>query len=271
MRSTIGFAGLALALIFPGALRAETINCTDVTGVPAFITAPGIYCLKSSLTSEIHIQADDVVLDLNGYVLDTSNWGASAGISSYDRQNITIRNGTVRGFHTAIQLDGKKSRGHLIEYMRLTDNAGPGVSVSGDGSVVRHNMLINNGYAPGAGARYGLLAVGDGIHIADNQVVETGVGATNEVVGIRVGGSGIAIERNVVSNAEIGPHDSRGILVSGTPGMGRNSVVNNRVVNMKLGIWNSSGIAVFMDNTVGGATAAPFLGGVMAGTTNTSF
>jgi hypothetical protein len=132
-------------------------------------------------------------------------------------------------------------------------------------------MLINNGYAPGAGARYGLLANGNGIHIADNQVMETGVGASNEVVGIRVGGSGVAIERNVVSNAEIGPHSSRGILVSGTPGMGRNSVVNNRVVNMKLGIWNSSGSAVFMDNTVGGATIAPFLGGVMAGTTNTSF
>jgi len=267
---TIRSVGLALALIVPGAAaHAETNNCTEIMSSPFIISSPGIYCLKNSLTGAIYIQASDVVLDLNGHVLDSSSPGASAGVLAVDRWNITVRNGTIRGFHTAVQLDGAKSRSHLIEYLRLADNSGTGVSVRGDGSVVRHNMLINNGYAAGPGARFALLANGDGMHIAHNQVVESGVGATNEVVGIRIGGSGVAVERNVVSNAEIGAHNSRGILVSGGA-TGRNSVVDNRVVNMKIGIWSSSGSAVFMDNTVGGATT-PFFGGVMAGTTNTSF
>ena len=268
---TIRYIGLALALIVPGAaVHAETNNCTEIMSSPFIISSPGIYCLKNSLTGAIYIQASDVVLDLNGHVLDSSSPGASAGVIALDRQNITVRNGTIRGFHTAVQLDGASSRSHRVEYLRLADNSGTGVSVRGDGSVVRHNMLINNGYAAGPGARFALFASGDGIHIVDNQVIESGVGATNEVVGIRVAGSGVAIERNVVSNAELGPHNSRGILILAS---GRNSVVGNRVVNMLYGIMNGSGFggtAIFMDNTVGGAKL-PFSGGVMAGTTNFSF
>lgn len=270
MRSTLRFVGLALALIVPTtAAHAETNNCTEITGVPAFITAPGIYCLKNSLTSAIHVMANDVVIDLNGHVFDGTG---GAGIHAFDRQNITVRNGTIRGFGTAVQLDGTASRGHRIERLRITDNAGAGISVTGDGSVVRHNTLINNGYASTPGAKYGLLAFGDGIHIADNQIIETGVGATGEVVGIRLHGSGVAVERNVISNAAVGPHNSRGILLFSS---GSNSVVGNRVANMLIGIINAScptcvGPAVFMDNTVGGAKL-PFSGGVMAGTTNTSF
>jgi len=266
VRSTARSAGLAFALIFAAAAHAETTDCTEINTVPFIITAPGIYCLKNSLTGAIHVQANDVVIDLNGHVFESGSPGAGAGVLAVDRANITVRNGTIRGFNTAIQLVGAKSRGHLIERLRLADNSGSGVIVQAEGAVVRHNMLLNNGYASGPGARFALLSIGNGTHVADNQVIESGVGATGEVVGIRIGGSGVAVERNVVSNEAIGPHLSRGILVSG----GTNSVVGNRVVNMKIGIFNTGGTAVFMDNTVGAATT-PFLGGVMAGTTNTSF
>jgi hypothetical protein len=254
-------------LVSAAAARAETNNCIEIMSSPFIISAPGIYCLNNSLTGNITVNADDVVLDLNGHVLESGTPGAGAGVLAGDRTNITVRNGTVRGYHTAIQLVGAKSRGHLIERLRIADNSGTGIFVQAEGAVVRHNMLLNNGYASGPGARYALLATGAGVHVADNQVIESGLSATGEVVGIRIGGSGVAVERNVISNEVIGPHSSRGILISGG---GTNSVVGNRVVNMKIGIYNSGGAAVFMDNTVGGATA-PFLGGVMAGTTNTSF
>jgi hypothetical protein len=273
VRSTIGFAGLAFALIVPSAaLRAETTKCTEIMSTPYVIPAPGIYCLNNSLTGSINIQASDVVLDLNGHVLQSATPGSGSAVSAFDRANITVRNGTIRGYHTAIQIGGRGSRSHLIERLRITDSADNAILLEGDGSVVRHNMLLNNGYDPGPGARFVLYAGGDGIHIADNQVVESGIGATGEVVGIRTNGSGVAVERNVVSNAEVGTHYSRGIIVNGSASA-RNSVVGNRVVNMKIGIMNGFGFAgpaVFMDNTVGGAST-PFAYGVMAGTTNTSF
>ena len=274
MRSTIRSVGLALALAVPGAaVYAETTDCTVITSAPFIIPAPGIYCLRNSLVGNISIQASDVVLDLNGHVLESAKLGSGSGINAFERANITIRNGTVRGFNTAIQIGGPKlSRSHLIERLRLLDNAEGAMSVEGDGSVVRHNMLLNNGFSASGGARFILFAGGDGNHIADNQIVESGIGAVGEVVGIRTNGSGVAVERNVISNAEIGTHHSRGIIVVGAA-TARNSVVGNRIVNMKIGIMNgfgTSGPAVFMDNTVGGATT-PFFFGVMAGSTNTSY
>jgi len=276
MRSTIRSVGLALALAIPAAAHAdESTLCTDITSAPYSITAPGIYCLKNSVTGDISIQADDVVLDLNGHVIEPLKPGLGSGVWATDRANITVRNGTIRGFHYGIQFAGSKgSRNHLLEHLKITDSLDSAIILYGDGSVVRRNMLLNNGFDTGPGARFVLYAQGTGIHIADNQIVESGIGVTvNEVVGIRTNGSGIAVERNVVSNAEIGPHNSRGIIVNGSA-TARNSVVGNRIVNMKIGIMNgfgSAGPAVFMDNTVGGATFGAFFGGVMAGTTNTSF
>jgi hypothetical protein len=274
VRSTIGLAGLAFALIVPSAaLRAETTKCTEIMSTPYTIPSPGIYCLNDSLTGTISIEASDVVLDLNGHVLQSSSPGVGFAVRAQDRANITIRNGTIRGYNMGIYLGGMRgSRSHLIERLRITDNSGSAIAVWGDGSVVRHNTLLNNGYEAGSGARFILYAGGNGIHVADNQVIDSGVGAINEVVGIRTDGSGVAVERNVVSNAEIGPHNSRGILVNGG-GTARNSVVGNRIVNMKIGIMNgfgTAGPAVFMDNTVGGAST-PFFFGVLAGSTNTSY
>jgi hypothetical protein len=273
MRSTIRSVGLALALAVPAAAHAETTLCTFISSAPFTIVSPGIYCLKDSVHGGISIHADDVVLDLNGHVIEALKPGSGSGVTAFDRANITVRNGTIRGHHYGIQISGKGSRSHLLEDLKITDSMDSAIVLYGDGSVVRRNMLLNNGFDTGPGARFVMFAQGNGIHIADNQVVESGIGVTvNEVVGIRTNGSGIAVERNVVSNAAIGTHNSRGIIVNGVA-TARNSVVGNRIVNMKIGIMNgfgTAGPAVFMDNTVGGATT-PFFFGVMAGTTNTSF
>lgn len=64
------------------ALRAETVGCTPVTSLPATIADPVIYCLTGNLATSmtlgnaaIEIAASNVVLDLNGWILD----GAAAG------------------------------------------------------------------------------------------------------------------------------------------------------------------------------------------------
>src|SRR6266571_814513 len=101
---------VTLALMFGAApARAETVNCTAITSLPAVITVQGIYCftgdLATGITSgnAIDIQTNNVVLDLNGFKLGGLAAGPgtqASGIHAFDRQNLTIKNGTVRGFLT---------------------------------------------------------------------------------------------------------------------------------------------------------------------------
>jgi parallel beta-helix repeat protein len=262
----IGFILFSLSL--STAAQAETTICTQITSSYT-ISAPGIYCLSGSISGSIQINASDVEFDLNGHALDGLN-STGTGIYAVNRNNITVRNGTIRGFQTGVQIDGKGS-GHLFEHLRVMDNGGIGISMNGSGSIVRNNAFLRNGGNPGAGARWAIRAVGTGVHVHDNEVVDTGVGITpNEVVGINVSGTGVVVERNVVSNTAVGSVNSRGIAVLSS---GKNTVVGNRIVNTTIGILSSNtfgGTTLFMDNTVGGAPT-PFIGGIMAGSTNYSF
>src|SRR5262245_63933691 len=95
----------------PVRARAETVNCTAVTALPAVIDSSGVYCLTGSLITSmtsgtaIDIQASNVVLDLNGFRLDGTSAGqatSAIGIHSGTAENITVRNGIVRGFSVGI-------------------------------------------------------------------------------------------------------------------------------------------------------------------------
>ncbi len=114
-------------------VRAETVNCTPINTVPAVITLPGVYCLTKSLVTSmtsgnaIDIQANNVVFDMNGHRLGGLGAGLGTnarGIYANNRQNITIRNGTVRGFLIGIFLEGSSGQGHLIEDVRADQNTG---------------------------------------------------------------------------------------------------------------------------------------------------
>ena len=106
------FALIALTLIAPA--QAETVNCTAITSLPYTISTQGVYCLTDHLSTAITtgnaitINTNNVVLDLNGFKLGglSAGLGTQAhGIYAYQRQNITIKNGTVRGFFIGIYLD----------------------------------------------------------------------------------------------------------------------------------------------------------------------
>jgi hypothetical protein len=99
--------------------------------------------------------------------------------------------------------------------------------------------------------------------------VNPGVGSQNETGGYRVFDTiGAVIENNMVSNTTpqqgvvYGIHVlfSRGTVVSG-----------NRVANMNVGILNREGGAIFVDNSVYGATQVIWSGGTLVGTTNVAF
>ncbi len=83
-----------------------------------------------------------------------------------------------------------------------------------------------------------------------------------------VSAPGAVVEDNVVSNAAPSSTPSAGIVFLSSD---RITAVGNRIVNMREGIAFRSSTGIYMDNTVGGATVAPYAGGTAAGSTNFSF
>jgi hypothetical protein len=138
-----------LALGQSAPAHAETQNCTAITSLPAVIAVQGVYCLIGDLTTgmtsgnAIDIQTNNVVLDLNGFKLGGLAAGpgtTTRGIHAADRQNITIRNGTVRGFLYGIALTTTgASQGHVVEDIRADQNTYVGMAIDGSGNIVRHN------------------------------------------------------------------------------------------------------------------------------------
>ena len=124
----IKYLTLTMLLLTTSSAWAETIDCTAITTLPTTITVQGIYCLTGDLATSmtsglaIDIQTNNVTIDLNGWKLGGLAAGAgtgTVGIFAWARKNITIRNGTIRGFYRGILLnDGSPytaSQGHLIE------------------------------------------------------------------------------------------------------------------------------------------------------------
>jgi hypothetical protein len=265
-----GFALLALAL--STAARAETINCTVIGNLPFQITAPGIYCLHSSLNvagDGIIILSDDVVVDLNGHAI--TGTGHSTGVQStseYNR-NIIVRNGAIRRFSRGVDIgQGGFGGGVVVEDLRIDAHAKFGILARGRAAIVRRNQVVQNGIT-GDGQRFGIWVEGPGSIVADNQVVDIGLGAPGQADAIRVlYGAGTVIERNVITNSGPAGGMGKGIHFQSSPG---GAAVGNRISGWAVGIeFDSGSNGIYMDNTVGGAVT-PFLGGTPAGRTNFSF
>ena len=239
--------GLGLTLC--GEVAAETRNCIAVPAVPHTIAAPGVYCLTRDLRLDrtsgiaIRVDADDVVLDLNGHLLDGVNWGVdteAAGVFAMERRNLTIRNGTVRGFRIGIWLSGRHPYtawgGHQITDIRADQNRSSGIRVDGRGSIVERNLVVDTvATAMDAGA-WGIYVLGPGNRVVDNDIVR-----------VRSRGNAFA----------------GGIRVENLPG---NLVVSNRVSDVAYGIW-FDGDGEYRDNLTT-AVETRYVGGTDVGNNN---
>jgi hypothetical protein len=248
-------AAATLLLVLSMSARSEITACTEIAALPMTIVTPGIYCLKTDLSATsggITVATDDVVIDLNGHLLDGSSLGPTStqnGIFASGRRHITVRNGAIRGFRWGIRLTGPlQTEGygeHLVEKLRLDHNYSTGIEVWGDKSVIRENVVMST--AGSTIGQRGIFVRGRISRITDNEVLDTVEGPTTSAYGINGENALMAVvERNTVHNVALGPNASFGISV----GAG-SVVINNRVINMRTGIL-FSGIA--MDNVVGGAT-----------------
>ena len=300
-------AALVSVFVFSPTARAETTQCTPITTIPTTITTQGIYCLNGNLAGSlatgkaITIDTNNVTIDMNGYKLGNLGAGPGTnawGIYAYQRKNITIRNGIIRGFYYGIGLNDDPpyttSSGHLIEDVRLDGNIYMGIGILGSGNTARNNQVINTGTSANA---YGIYAAGLGARVLNNDVTDTeGSGtayavfldysAGSVVEGNRIsnvissgsyaygvslsGSSGSVVEGNRISNVSPGGGGSAtGIQLS--TGSNNVTVSDNRIAGVvNNGIFYiTSSTGIYMNNTVSGVPT-PFFGGTPAGTTNHS-
>jgi nitrous oxidase accessory protein NosD len=221
IRSNLGsFFILALAMLLgtPGVAHAAESydNCTGfITSLPAVITTEGTWCLKKDLSTAItsgvaiNVSAHNVTIDCNDFKLgglaagmDTQTWGISEG----NRHAVIVRHCNIRGFFLGVAFFG--GSGHLIEDNRFDGNTDVGISVGGDGSIVRRNIVANSGKSTQNSDSYG-IAVDTSVDVLDNTV--SGVVA-------RSGGNGLAVGISVAANdpdGSISGNRVRGILKDG--------------------------------------------------------
>ncbi len=268
MKRFMTLMALATALMATPA-KAETTECTVIDSIPIIITVQGIYCLKGNLATSltsgnmIDVQTNNVTIDMNGFKLGGLAAGAGTlanGIFAFNRRNITIRNGSIRGFFFGIFLQGSAatSSGHLLEDLRLDGNRNVGAFVVGTGNIIRNNQVVNTG--PGDNST---LAVGLFINSSDDSVVEGNVIAsvfeTSQSIGILVQSSSlIEVRNNTVLRTEDATNN-RGIALNGADDV---TIIGNRILNPAttgdFGITDLGGSTDIncIDNIIAGYTTA---------------
>jgi nitrous oxidase accessory protein NosD len=225
----------------------------------------------------IEITTDNVVINLNGHRLDGLAAGLSTnamGIYAFQRKNITIKNGTIRGFAYGIVLDDivapyTASQGHIIENIRADMNTTLGIGVLGQGSLIRNNMVVKTGDpANEIDVIIGIGVKGPGVRVLNNDIIETREKTNHSAYAICIlEAPGAVVENNRIGNASLGDGTSVGIYIFKSDKV---LVINNRLTTMNYGIWylfgSSSG--KFRDNLT---YDAPFPGvhsGTDAGNNN---
>lgn len=216
---------LAAAVLLASPAVAFAQDCTEITAVPATISASGKYCLAKDFTinsttaKAITINANDVTLDCQNHMLKntaTSNAGTSAGIFLNSRNNVVVQHCRVLGgFQIGIDLFQNQAVGNKNYYIQVQDNyiAGPFWT--------------------------GIRAYGSALEITGNKIYDIGGQLNQYAIGIRVGGS--------TATGAFKMHIVRDNMVIGT----------NSPYSASYGIFSDGTVGgAFLDNGIAGTTAA---------------
>jgi parallel beta-helix repeat protein len=277
------FAVLTLGFLLssPEAL-AETTQCTAITSLPTTISTQGIHCLTGNLATNlasgnaIEITVNNVTIDMNGFKLGNLAAGSGTearGIFAFQKKNITIRNGIIRGFLHGIWLKDDfpftTSSGHLIEDIRADGNTQVGLLVNGTGNVVRNNQVVNTGGTTVSSDAGGIVVEGPGTRVINNDVTGTAASSGDSFGFFMDNANNSVVEGNRVSNTSADSGASTGIyIVDSSNAM----VVNNRIATADNGVFYSSAgggsTGKYRDNITDGIAAAAYTGGTDIGNNN---
>lgn len=222
--------------------QAETVNCTPiVTPPPLAISVPGVYCLTGNITTSlatqraINIISDNVVLDLNGYTL-SNTFGVTTeanGVRVNKVKNVTVKNGTIRGFYTAIEIDDtlpSVSSGNLVEDIRADRNFFAGIIIEGTNNIARDNHIIATGGTTVTSPVPGLSALGIGVLGIANRVANNDIISVTTTTAFLTAGIGLAFGNdNLLAENRISDADNGITFLFGGTGEYRDNLTTNVV------------------------------------------
>jgi len=253
------------------AAAATSDGCTAITSLPLNISSGGVYCFIGSLSTSgdgITIAADNVTINMNGWTLDGSGAGIATtrfGIFADQKKNITIRNGTIHGFQTAILLQDFSltiSSGHLIEDIRADNNTYIGFWVMGNGNIMRRNQVVNTGGSTNMGftSAYGIVSYGFGGRLISNDIIGTSASSTGSHSVYLFDSDGSVIEGNRIDDATSDTGSAYGVYISSSDHV---LVVGNRLTSAQFGVLYDTSTGKFRDNLTSNVGTA-FTGGTDA-------
>ena len=235
------FSTLLLLTAARSAHAAESYdNCTGfITSVPATIGTQGTWCLKQDLATTITsgnaitVTTNNVTIDCNDFKLGGLAAGAGTltnGIVAAASFNTIVRHCNIRGFYIGIYFYGGGG-GHFVEDNRFDGNTAYGLSVAGDGSVVRRNRIFDTGDSTATSNAFGIDVTGS-VDVVDNTITS---------VVARSGGNGSATGIHTDQNpgGRIVGNGVNGLIKDGT---GVIKAINNS---------NSGRIALHHNDVVG--------------------
>ncbi len=219
----------------------------------------------------IEIQTNNVTIDLNGWKLGGLAAGAGTqtnGIYAFQRKNITIKNGIIRGFFRGIWLDDNSpfttSQGHLIEDIRADKNTWIGFVISGRGNIVRRNQVVDTGGSSVSGSADGIIFFGPGARALNNDISGTAATGTSAAYGLHLAiTNGAVVEGNHIDDVSSVTGATYGIYSYGIGVLVR----NNTVTSAYYGIFFAALSGKYMDNLTSNVPT-PFSGGTAVGTNN---
>lgn len=267
-------------------VSAETIQCTEITRLPAVINKSGVHCLKKDLFhraktgAAITITRHNVVLDFNGHRISgvAALDNEAAGVRISRRNKVRITNGTIERFRFGLHATG--GLGLQVDNMLFDQNRQIGVWLEDKtvGATIKENILSRMGGSTAPAMSFdgfvvpspAIVVFGRGTlspiaaSIADNTIAGISpVSGLDLVYGIWVSAKDASVERNQVVAEKIDfgiTFDANGL------------VSENRVSSFEgvrsgdFGIF-IRGFALYKNNTVLNF-ARPFESGIDGGGNN---
>jgi hypothetical protein len=248
---------------------------TAIKKVPFTIDKAGHYEVTKDLKltaasgAAIDITVSGVTLDLGGHLLvctaTADDTNSAIGIQCVGVSDITVRNGTVRGFLKGVELKGGVDSGRvLVEDLEVTNCGRTAIDVTAYLAEVRRCSIRDTGFVTNAiaGDIWGIVVTARTSIITGNQVVNIkGTGQTLRAIQTQ-GYTSSTIAGNYVTNP-VGTPGFFGIAIfNGTA----NFATDNVTAHFTYGILFANGApGKYRDNLTAGCTT-PFSGGTAVGT-----
>jgi hypothetical protein len=185
---------------------AQGVTATPITALPFTITAPGNYYLPADLTATapgaaITVNADQVVLDLNGRTLKATGAAASPlvgiGVAVLNHEDVTIQNGDIDKFGYIGVLfdatDGKREHNFKNQVNNVRFNSDEIGVLTVSGSLVD---VENSFFEEGSVGIYDVNGLGGDRFQKNSFEAQKGVESLNSGIGIVDSGVGALMEDN---------------------------------------------------------------------------